>query len=612
MKKFLIVILVLIFTTSSFAAILNVDYKGEEININVYPRKLTSIVFPERIVKVMRSENMRNYDVMHDKPNILTIVPYIEKPADCRVYGEKGEIYVLKFQVNEKDAHTKVFIEDAGKKIIGQDTVIDFVNNNPPDILVANKNRIENLGNGSTKIGESSNQVINPQDKITEKDLPKEMDQLITLKGDNLPLKIYLGTIAQATGYNIIMSKDVENARASINVSDIEIWRALKSLLYPLSFGFKISNKDLIVMSKETRVYEISIPAIEQSFNNVTSNESFSSSDTTSKNNSNTGQSINVGSKIMMENKTQLLSLWDDLELNMKTIISEKTGSYSVNRTTGVVLVNDLPGVLDRVGAFIDEVNRNLTLQQAFEIQIVEVTLKNEFESGVDWTALAANLKGLNNLAVATNFAGSGFVGGQLLKLTGIGSNADSGTGSSGISAVLKALEDIGKVEVKSRPHITARNMAGSIIQEGKTLSYIAENGQVLNDNVSSTLVKTNQVHEGLTMLIFPKIGGKSKETYLNIAATLTTVDSISDIKTGDVTLQIPKISSKSITTSVGVKENQSLILGGLISTTVSDSRQGVPILGSIPVIKYLFSYKKRQNNKKELIIIITPKEVNT
>ncbi|MBF0478394.1 MAG: secretin N-terminal domain-containing protein [Candidatus Omnitrophica bacterium] len=597
MKKIIYSILFLLFVSSSYAGVLNVAYKGEEIDINVYPRKLTSIIFPEKVVKVVRSENMAHYEIMHDKPNILTIVPYIDKPADCRVYGQKGEIYVLNFHINEKDSQSKVFIEDEGKKVIGQDTVIDFVNNNPPDILVSNKAREKKLPT--------------PQKPVTENDLPKEMDQKITLKGDNLPLKIYLSTIGQATGYNVIMGKDVEEARASINVTDIEIWRGLKSLLYPLSFGFKVVNKDLIVMSKETRVYEISIPAIEQAFNNVTSNESFSSTENSSKDNT-SGQTINVGSKILMENKTRLLSLWDDLDKNMQTIVTPQTGSFSINRSTGVVLINDFPGILDKAGAFIDELNRNLTLQQAFEIQIVEVTLKNEFESGVDWNALAGNLKGLSALAGAASFTGDGFAGGQLLKLTGLGPNDDSGTGSSGVSAVLKALEDVGKVEVKSRPHITSRNMSGSIIQEGKTLTYIAENGQVLNDNSSSTLVKTNQVHEGLTMLIFPKIAGKGRETYLNIAATLTTVDSIVNIKTGNIVLQTPKVSSKSITTSVGVTENQSLILGGLISTTVSDSRQGVPVLGAIPVIKYLFSHKIRQNNKKELVIIITPKEVNT
>ena len=105
--------------------------------------------------------------------------------------------------------------------------------------------------------------------------LPPELNLKITLKGNDLPLKIYLSTISQVTGYNVITTPDIDSQKTSINLENIEVWRALKSLLYKFGYGFKVSQEDLIITETETRIFNITMPAVDQTFTDETSNESF-------------------------------------------------------------------------------------------------------------------------------------------------------------------------------------------------------------------------------------------------------------------------------------------------------------------------------------------------
>jgi type II secretory pathway component GspD/PulD (secretin) len=97
----------------------------------------------------------------------------------------------------------------------------------------------------------------------------------------------------------------------------------------------------------------------------------------------------------------------------------------------------------------------------------------------------------------------------------------------------------------------------------------------------------------------------------LNISAVVNTLDSMNTVPVGNgLTIQEPQVSTKSITTNVGVVPGKTLILGGLISNTKNNSMQGIPYLDKIPFLGNIFQYKAKSTQKTELVIIITPKSV--
>ena len=174
---------------------------------------------------------------------------------------------------------------------------------------------------------------------------------------------------------------------------------------------------------------------------------------------------------------------------------------------------------------------------------------------------------------------------------------------------ILKALDSMGDVNIVSRPSITVSNMFPCVIQEVTSIPFISGTGQTIGNNVTQSNVTTSQVSDGLTMRLEAKI--EENKTVLNISAAVNTLDSMSNVPVGNgLTIQEPQVSTKSITTNVGLEAEKTLILGGLISNTKNNSMQGVPFLDKIPFLGNAFEYKARSNKKTELVIIITPKSV--
>jgi len=610
MKKLpLIIFCFLLIIPIAHAEIKDLVYDGKEIYVRVKKDHLTTIVFPEVINAVVRGFGADSYVIQRNgkEPNALEAMPVDSEVAEMTVNGVSGEDYVLRFVAND-NFYTKLVIHKMSATVDkNEDRTIASKMDIIPETIIEKKETI-NQPKGTTLI-----KTMNNPNHVNEGflNLPPELNLKVTLKGNDLPLKIYLSTVSQVTGYNVITTPDIDSQKTSINLENIEVWRALKSLLYRFGYGFKVSQEDLIITETETRIFNITMPAVDQSFTDETSNESYA--DSNNNNSSSTvnqqNQDVRVGTKIYYENNSPKLSLWTDLENNVKSMITPQVGTYSINKVSGSIIVTDKPAILDKIGDLVSTINESLGRQQSFEIQIIEVTLSNDHETGIDWNAIAKNLRGLNNITAATNFSSAGFLSGQLFTLSATGPDVQSGTTNGGVSMVLKALDSMGDVNVVSRPSITVSNMFPCIIQEVTSIPYISGTGQTIGNNVTQSNVTTSQVSDGLTMRLEAKI--EEDKTVLNISTAVNTLDSMANVPVGNgLTIQEPQVSTKSITTNVGVEPGKTLILGGLISSTRNNSTEGIPYLDKIPLFGNAFEYKAKSNKKTELVIIITPKNV--
>ena len=62
------------------------------------------------------------------------------------------------------------------------------------------------------------------------------------------------------------------------------------------------------------------------------------------------------------------------------------------------------------------------------------------------------------------------------------------------------------------------------------------------------------------------------------------------------------------MSTTVEVNDGEMLIIGGLIDSVQQNDSQFVPLVGKIPILKYLFGYEEKQLRKRELVILLAPK----
>ena len=455
--------------------------------------------------------------------------------------------------------------------------------------------------------------IIKPKVESLKPELPQAFDKKITLRAQGVNLKTLVSRIAEITGYNVVYDPEVDsNTNVSLDTQGVTVWRALNTLLFPLNYGFKVKDNDLVILSKETRTFKLTLPPNTQTFSDTISNESWTKPDdttasasTTANNNSN--MNIKVGARVFVESKEDGLSFWKDVELNLSKMVSS-SGKYSFNKLAGLVMVTDSPQVLDKIASYIDLLNLETNKQILIEVKILEVTLSRENTFGIDWNAIYKNLGDIKQLSLSSNFAAQNLISPGLFTLTATGPKDDSGTVSSGLSALIKALQSQGKVEVISQPKIMLLNNQAAMVQVGTVTSYVANTTTTTSSaGLASTSATTDQVQEGVSLRLMASI--LDDRILVQLTPVVTTLDQIRSINMGQgTTIEAPKTSTKSMHTLVKIKDGETIAVGGLITSNDNVSEKGIPLLRNLPLVGKFFEYKSKTNTRTELVIFITPK----
>lgn len=164
----------------------------------------------------------------------------------------------------------------------------------------------------------------------------------------------------------------------------------------------------------------------------------------------------------------------------------------------------------------------------------------------------------------------------------------------------LKMLEQENKINIKATPQITTLSGHEAKIEVGWTGYYKLKTEVPVGDNVRIS-EKIHTFNAGIILTITPWIT-QSGEIIAKIEPEIS-----SPTYTGDSD-QLPQIDKRLITTNVSLKDGETIILGGLIQTTDTETYEGVPILSRIPVIGELFKNRVTTKNKNNLVIYITPR----
>jgi len=272
-------------------------------------------------------------------------------------------------------------------------------------------------------------------------------------------------------------------------------------------------------------------------------------------------------------------------------------------------MVTDNPAVLDKIASYIELVNLESGRQIQVEVKILEVALSRESSYGIDWNAVFENLGGTQKLNLASDFGAQNIIpSAGIFTLAASGPNDDSGTASKGVSALIRALETQGQVEVVSQPKIMLLNNQSAIVQVGTVTSYVANTTTTTTQaGLAATSATTDQVQEGVSLRLMASI--LDDEIAIQLTPVVTTLDQIRSINMGaGTTIEAPKISTKSMHTLVKIKNGQTIAVGGLITSNDRKSEKGIPILRKLPLIGRLFDYKSKSLTRTELVIFITPK----
>ena len=162
----------------------------------------------------------------------------------------------------------------------------------------------------------------------------------------------------------------------------------------------------------------------------------------------------------------------------------------------------------------------------------------------------------------------------------------------------LSALQDAGQGEVLSNPRVMTSDRCKAMIKQGVQIPYVVTTLGQNGGSMSNTVFKDAYLMLDVTPQITPS---GSITMNLNI-----TKDQVGDLTTAGV-----PIIGREINTTVTVNDGETVVLGGVFENEIRDSTSKVPFLADLPGIGFLFTKKFKSDEKRELLIFVTPKVVN-
>lgn len=231
-----------------------------------------------------------------------------------------------------------------------------------------------------------------------------------------------------------------------------------------------------------------------------------------------------------------------------------------------------------------------LPKQVMLEVVIAEVTLQGEFKQGVEFALNSGNY----GLSTAGAFMGEGGFGGLTYILEGT-------KGEIAISL----LQTNSLAKILSRPSLVVRDGVSASISVGTDIPIIGETtADPINGDRQTTSIDYRKT--GVELSVTPTVNAQG-------VVLMEIQQKVSNQATGSTSSAgNPSIFERSIKTEVVAQSGQTVILGGLISENKSNSDSKVPLLGDMPLIGALFRADTKNNDRTELVVLVTPRVIET
>jgi general secretion pathway protein D len=233
-------------------------------------------------------------------------------------------------------------------------------------------------------------------------------------------------------------------------------------------------------------------------------------------------------------------------------------------------------------------------LQVLLEAAIAEVTLTNDTKYGVQYfyqpdSTNQIVLSDTNTTAIAPSMPGFSYMF----------SNGNN------IKIILDALENLTHVEVVSSPEVMVLNNQSAMLQVGDRVPIITQQS-VATGTSDAPIVNSVQYEDtGVILKVTPRVN-RGGMVMMDISQEVSQVTATTTSSIGSPTFQQRKIDS-----SVAVQDGETVVLGGLISDSKTQSKSGVPYLQDVPVLGNLFRDTGNNTGRTELMVLITPHVVD-
>ncbi len=482
--------------------------------------------------------------------------------------------------------------------------------------------------------------VFNPLDAVK-----------VSIDVDNGDVQNVLRAISEQAGMSLLLDPALSELKRkiSMHLKDVPASMVFHNVMKLLDLSGTVKDNVMVVRPFEERMYNLDFIQSTATMDFNVGGDVFGANSAGSNGGSSSGGSSNngmSGNLTMTNTGSKHSNAYKELDNMLSVLIgknvtkSAKKGHpgvraknelrrqvddrpvYSLNRMTGTLYVRARPSQINTVTKLINRYKLVLQRQILIEAQILDVSLNEQYQYGIDWSLLrkrvvanyastagslasvSAQLPIINTPARTVTLPAAAF-GGAGRSLGGMYSD---GT----FTTAINMLRTFGTVRVLSNPSIRAKNAHPAFISVGKSSEYIAKSSSTVTNvgggaTTTTADVTTSSVFDGIVLGVEPFIADDGRIS-LTIHPMQSSVDSSSlaliDVGGGNK-VTLPVIDFKGMTTALSMNSGDTVILGGLINETGSDTGDGLPGLSNIPVFGSLFGGRAHVKKARELIIVL-------
>jgi general secretion pathway protein D len=460
-------------------------------------------------------------------------------------------------------------------------------------------------------------------------------NRVVTINMNEASVNALLWALAEQLGMNLIIDPSVQSRdqRASLYLKNVTAREVYNHILAAFDLHGETRGGTLVVSPMQERVFQL------DTLNSTTSLEMSTGGDVFGAGASAAGGGESLRGTLIMDGSVgKENDPYKQLSATIEGILKpdpglqqgadqapQENGRFTLDPLTGTLFVRARPSQVRAIAEVIERNQRILGRQVLVEAQLIDVQLSDQFQFGVDWTLLRGRVAGIFGDApiqldpVAGSLPGPRdntldrlltiprqTIGSPLGRGAGIGYTGDT------FSAALNVLRGFGNVKVLSNPSIRVRNATPAYLSVGRNIRYVSKSTTSFSNpgggaTNTSADVQTESLFAGVVIGVAPLIHDDGKvEMLVHPMQTDVAPGSLDlvDVGNGNA-VTLPIISFKGMTTTLNLRDGDTVLMGGLIDQQAQNSDNGVPGLSDVPGLGKLFGAETRSHDSRELVMVL-------
>ncbi len=457
-------------------------------------------------------------------------------------------------------------------------TIDTFTDGNNVRMVIAAQGRYEHLAYQSDKTLTIDIKAITKEKAVVKKE--EYTGEKLSLNFQDIEVRAVLQLLADFTALNVVVSDSVQG-NITLRLKNVPWDQALDIILKSKGLAMRQSGNVLLVAPGEEIASREKLE--------LESRKQIS-------------ELIPLRSELIQINYAKAASIANLLKSDNSSLLSGR-GNVTVDERTNTLLVRDTSDRLDEIRKLIAKLDIPIR-QVLIEARIVIANDNFAKDLGVKFGLQSSKTSGDSTIMT------SGGVGGLSANLGAPGSlqddlsiNLPAGAARPASLALgmlnsdvllgleLSALQTEGRGEVVSNPRVITSNQKEALIEQGTEIPY----SQAASSGATTVAFKKATLSLKVTPQITP-----DDRVILDLKVTKDSV--------GAVFNNVPSIDTKEVNTQVLVDNGETVVLGGIYEQVKQETKSKVPFLGDLPLVGGLCRSTKDANNKKELLIFVTPK----